>query len=373
MPSLIVTTCGTSLLTNNAPPPIKDLLLATANLVEGDIGSDQLAVIRDRIADRESALRTADLAAAKEMSAEISGIAAHYGGRVKAGSGVPDHHLLICSKTYQGQATGRLVEGWLQLQGYNVETLVVDGLTTKEPIGFRSALTDLTRSIGPLSEAYHEKGYRILFNTTGGFKAVSGFMQVLGMFYADECIYIFERSDQLLRIPRLPVKLDPDDVVGKHLDLFRRMAVLGHHLPRSQVAGLAETLLDEIQDQVFLSPWGQVVWEGARDRSYASGLAAELTSKYRYSESFRRDADALLPKQPDRMVLLNQRLDQLAVYLDSDRTRNPPSLDVKELKGNPRPPSTHEFDAWSDKDARRCFGHYEDGVFVIDRLDRGLH
>jgi hypothetical protein len=30
-------------------------------------------------------------------------------------------------------------------------------------------------------------------------------------------------------------------------------------------------------------------------------------------------------------------------------------------------------DAWSDGDAKRLFGHYEDEVFVLDRLGDALH
>jgi hypothetical protein len=35
--------------------------------------------------------------------------------------------------------------------------------------------------------------------------------------------------------------------------------------------------------------------------------------------------------------------------------------------------STHEIDAWHDGGAKRIFGHYEGGVFVLDRLDEALH
>lgn len=36
-------------------------------------------------------------------------------------------------------------------------------------------------------------------------------------------------------------------------------------------------------------------------------------------------------------------------------------------------PSTHEMDAWADLDAKRIFGHFEGGIFVLDKLEKGLH
>lgn len=49
------------------------------------------------------------------------------------------------------------------------------------------------------------------------------------------------------------------------------------------------------------------------------------------------------------------------------------SLNFKELKGNPKPPSTHECDAWADQDAKRLFGHFEKDSFVLDQLAKALH
>ena len=34
---------------------------------------------------------------------------------------------------------------------------------------------------------------------------------------------------------------------------------------------------------------------------------------------------------------------------------------------------THEMDAWADQDAKRIFGHFEEGCFVLDRLAKALH
>ena len=48
---------------------------------------------------------------------------------------------------------------------------------------------------------YRQSHYRVVFNLVGGFKSLQGYMNTLGMFYADEIIYIFEApTADLIRI-----------------------------------------------------------------------------------------------------------------------------------------------------------------------------
>lgn len=68
---------------------------------------------------------------------------------------------------------------------------------------------------------------------------------------------------------------------------------------------------------------------------------------------------------------MNEKIDDLVRYLTTKQHLK--GLDVKQLRGNPLPPSTHECDAWSDQDARRIFMHYEGDTLVLDQLGKGLH
>jgi hypothetical protein len=76
------------------------------------------------------------------------------------------------------------------------------------------------------------------------------------------------------------------------------------------------------------------------------------------------------------MAQINEKMDDLARYVESNRTINPPSLDFKMLKGGARQGSTHEIDAWRDGSAKRIFGHFDPrnpSHFIVDRLDKALH
>ena len=94
-----------------------------------------------------------------------------------------------------------------------------------------------------------------------------------------------------------------------------------------------------------------------------------LSSRLEYSDRFQKEASEL---KRDRLLLLNHRLDQLSRCLETDGKYNPTSLDFKKLNNKPFPKATHECDAWSDQDAKRLYGHFENnGTFLIDQL--GAH
>jgi hypothetical protein len=136
----------------------------------------------------------------------------------------------------------------------------------------------------------------------------------------------------------------------------------------SDVEGIPETLLMSMDDEWTLSPWGQLAWDKGRDALYAQQLWSSPNPTIAFSANFERSVKGLAA---DRMILINHGIDQLAKhFLDSHY--NPPSLTFKPLQGKPVPGSTHEFYAWSDQDAKRVFGHYEDKIFVLDELGKHL-
>ncbi len=286
---------------------------------------------------------------------------------------LPDTHYLIVSDTYQGIKVGEIIVTWLQQNHFIAEIIKITDLATNNRDQFRLAMSELINWCNDNLKGFRDSGYQVIFNLTGGFKSVQGFLQTVGMFYADECIYIFQFSSQLLQIPRLPIKLDVEDVISKKLTTFRR---LDSHLmvTKEQVKEIPETLLFflETDNQVELSEWGKLVWLQAKSTYYRQGLLTSLSDKLIYSDEFEKNVQAL-QRQSDRIELVNIQCDRLSQFLDSNRTNNPASLDFKLIK-NTHKGSTHECDAWHDKDAQRIFGHnLNNGKYIIDRLGKALH
>jgi putative CRISPR-associated protein (TIGR02619 family) len=363
----ILSPCGTSLLTNQAQDnEERKLVFKCANEESKNNLSDDDRIRLEKLIARVSAkIDEANYQEASKMSAEINGIIKIYHGSLPKNG---DIHFLLSTDTWLGEETAKLVEKWLLSKNRNFITIVhrhLD-LQTKEISAFQSALSDLIKKFSEEIPGYKKDGYQIIFNLTGGFKSVQGFLQSIANFYADETVYIFETSSELLRIPRLPISMDAIPIVEANIISFRRLAM---GLPISTSGNIPETLLFSLDDEITLSPWGEMVWASSKSEIYKRGLQVSPSPKIRYGKIFEKRVASLAP---DRIEMVNDRIDQLNKHLE-EKTYNPPLLDFKPLRSNPMPPSTHEMDAWYDKDAKRIFGHFQQDVFILDKLDKGLH
>ncbi|HOE12837.1 MAG TPA: putative CRISPR-associated protein [bacterium] len=369
---VIVSTCGTSLLTNGADSELKDLLNRTANHEHEELTQQELVNVDRRARECEQRLGMASVSSVRKLSAELNGLLGFYGNQIHSGRN--DVHFLIHTDTYQGEQVAKILEQWLRNNKLNVTRILAEDLNTRDLASFHHGLSFLVQWCEASLRGYQEKNYSIIFNLVGGFKSLQGFMQTLGMVYADEILYIFETGEELLRIPKLPFELELSvlDTVRNNLSVFRRLSAKGSTLPQHQVRnkGIPETLLYVLGDECELSPWGRIVWERLKRDIYSERLLESPTTKIRFSSGFKREVESL---EKDRIRKINERIDDLMLYLESNQQRNPNRLDFKKLRGDPCPPATHECDAWADEAAWRIFGHYEGSEYVLDSLGKGLH
>lgn len=375
MAKVIISPCGTSLLTNQTDSSLRQVLMKTANYQEKDLKAEEKTIIEQHIQQRkQQILETLDLTQAKQLSAELNGILTYYHNQIPKFNGTPDSHFLLVSDTFQGEQVGEIITAWLTQQKFTAQVIKFPDLATNNRDSFRLAMSDLIQWCDETLTGYRDSGYQVIFNLTGGFKSVQGFLQTLGMFYADECVYIFQFSEQLLQIPRLPISLDTQGIVGENLTIFRKL-FLGFPVNKSSCKNIPETLLfffDE-DEEISLSEWGKLIWLQAKPHYYQAELLPPLSDKLVFSEEFKGNV-LDLKNRPDRVELINIQCDKLSRYLDSNRQDNLSSLDFKPITKSPYPDSTHECDAWHDQDAKRLFGHnLDNGKYIIDRLAPALH
>lgn len=370
-PCLILSPCGTSTLTNRSDQELRGLLIRHANVRSPEeVPEAERALIEAHIAARGALFETLGVEEASKMSAELNALMRLYEGD-PASRAQPDVHWLVTTDTWLGQATGELIGAWLRRHGKQVLKLdPIGGLRTDNLESFQTAMSDLALQCGELLPGWQARGYRVVFNLTGGFKSIQGFLQTLAMLYADETVYIFENRSDLLRIPRLPVRLDTASHLRQHAAVFRRLAIEGQR-PASEAQGVAESLLTRVDDQVGLSAWGQVAWSDARTALYAEGLLdSPDPERVVYGPDFEASTRRLSPAQ---YIQLNTRIDDLTRYLQGGEQQPLRRLDYKKLKGDPCPPSTHEIDAWADADVQRVFLHRDGPRAILDRLGAALH
>ena len=262
MPRFILSTVGTSILTNliDRRNPTEanwwNTLRDSANLKLDELDPETKKVI-DTLAGRalEKLLKD-DAATNRRISAELNGIYGIYGGTLPSNS--PDQHWLITTDTAQGQKTGELIQDFLTDQKFTVSIFTPEGLSTKDTESFTTGTKELIPWLEDTVPGYGR--FHVIFNLVGGFKSLQGYMNTFGAFYADEVVYIFEaQTADLIKIPRLPIQID-DTVIQNHLVQFALMDAGKLYLAH-ELKGIPETLLEFVEDNgetyAGLSAWGQ--------------------------------------------------------------------------------------------------------------------
>jgi len=358
---LLLSTCGTSILTNPADSKTRQWLTEIANVATLSGADDKR--LKDHVAKCKDHLWKADAAQRRKLSAELNGIAAVLDQwkprRIQ--------HLLIHTDTVTGRAAADLVAAILEKDGQQVQLLTAGGLRTDDFPSFREALAELTKLFEESIPNYREKDWTTLFNLTGGFKSVNAYIQALGMLYADRCVFLFESASALMEIPRLPVRLADVDEVRAHMTLFRQLAN-GYSVVAEAVRGVPDSLLLVNEGQVATSIWGDVVWKRVRKTLLAETLLNPLSPKLVVNDAVRRTFEDLPANQ---RVEINEALDALSAHLDEVR-RIPKSNTLKKLSGNPAPPATHELYVSSSGPAWRLLGHFEADCFLANFLKTHL-
>ncbi len=365
MNHFILSPCGTSILTNQVSVELRKILNKYSNYrKEEEIPEEDLCLITEHITKRKQEILNADIQQATILSAELNGIIKYYDGSIQAKN---DFYQLIGTDTYFGRVTTEIVAEWLRKRKLSLDIYIPEGLRTQNIREFQLALSEIVKWCEDSLLHFKEKKYHIVFNLTGGFKSIQGFLQTLAMFYADESIYVFESGKELLRLPRLPVKLDPNSIVENNISAFRKIYFgLKFEIPIE----IPELMLLKMDDEIVFSDYGQVIFQQTKRNLYQRKIYEPVIKNIKFGPEF---LDSTANLSGNRLRILNERIDDLTSYLLSNRKKNLNRLDFKKLSGNPKPPSTHEIDAWADQDAPRIYGHFENEIFILDEFGPALH
>ncbi len=291
----IVSTIGTSTLTNSINRSNKDeaknwgkILGMSANQKEDELSDESKSVIDTLVKRTEEKLSQNDVQTNRDASAELNGIYGIYDGSLPGKSN--DQHYLICTDTAQGQRTGEIIKNFLTNNGFaTVNIFTPPRLSTKDTNVFADGTKELIKWLEDYVPKPPSNYDKVIFNLVGGFKSLQGYMNTFGAFYADEVIYIFESSTDLIKIPRLPIQIDTS-MIQNYLTEFRMMAA-GEMYSIEKLEGVPETLLEPVPDNgntvVGLSAWGTLIW----NRTKADFLKDELLPlpKLIYSDTFAKD------------------------------------------------------------------------------------
>ncbi|MEH1945151.1 MAG: putative CRISPR-associated protein [Nostoc sp.] len=262
MQRLVITTVGTSLLTNQIDRTSDEenswykKLLETANYSDEQmLKFEHIIYIIEELKARAKNQLNGDIEDFCKASAEINGIYGLYGKKIEK----LDHHCLIYTDTAQGRYCAIMLENFLKSKGVNnTLQLYSENFTTDSNEQFMEGIANLVPILKKkILEDY--KGYTICFNLVGGFKAMQGYFNTIGMLYADEIIYIFEGSNQVIRIPKLPIMIDKSQVdeYAIPLAVIDIGSVPISWEPANKVP---KNWLTFTGKEIGLSVWGKLIW-----------------------------------------------------------------------------------------------------------------
>ncbi|MDR2790283.1 MAG: putative CRISPR-associated protein [Campylobacteraceae bacterium] len=354
---LMLSTCGTSILTNNANELLRPLFVKYANIKNADdILPSEKRDCCAHIEERKKKFAEYSHEEAKKYSAEINGILSFYGGQLTK-ENRQDIHYLLATDTWLGEETANIVKLWLEANGFtDVRIYRHKDLQTSDLQAFKISLADLVKWCAENIKPYMER-YSVIFNLSGGFKSETGFLQMIGMFYAHETIYIFERSSELMRIPRLPIKMDDKTSIQKDLRDFRRAAQKLH--VHSEKSGIYWFEIDKIYS---LTEWGEFVFAQHKDEIYKEKIHPSPSEKIIFASEFLKSCEK---ETPPRIQEINEKIDLFARFLEVGYI-NPRSLRYHPVKHPRESRVTHEIYAYSDNGAKRIYCRsFDEGRFEL--------
>lgn len=269
MPRLVISTVGTSLLTNQIDRQYENdyysRLRDTANYSYEEVEKyhEDVSDIIQQLKERAEEKLNGDIDDIREASAELNGIYGLYETELERGKS--DTHLLITTDTAQGRVTAELVEICLKNRGLkNTSIYYAPGFSLSNSTNFAEGIAKLFTYIEEVITSSKNSQYTISFNLVGSFKAIQGYFNTIGMFYADEIIYVFEGSNEIIKIPKLPVQVDKSMIEPYKVQLA--MMSVGD-VPKSWTEAQkvpSDWVITDGQDMT-LSTWGKLLWSQCKD------------------------------------------------------------------------------------------------------------
>ncbi len=142
---------------------------------------------------------------------------------------------------------------------------------------------------------------------------------------------------------------------------------IGIDIEKERLESIHKTLINQIEDEYMLSPWGEIVWQKFKMEYYRENLVDSITKKIEYSENFKKDFISL---SREDSYQLNKSIDKLESYLNNGV--NLRSLRYHKLKGDIAKHYSHEFYPFDGNDSRRCYCNERDGKIILENIDAHL-
>lgn len=357
----ILTSCGLSILTNYlqrfgiTPKEV----YRYSNFSKEEIDVAFLSQLEKGLQHLKNEITTFTNNELKKLGAELNALITFYDGRFDS----RDIHLLFHTDTYLGQKAAEILQYFLREKGLNVQLFRAKDLNTASLEEFHIALSDVVKELSEMLQGY-KQSYEIIFNLTGGYKSVNSFLQTMATLWADRSIYIFETSDELLTIPRLPLKID-EEIFKKHYQIFRvlELGLNIEKLPKE----IPLSLINQIGDEYSLSPWGAILWQKVKLELYKDYLVQPIQQNIIIGKELAKQFENF---NPNEKIQINKTIDKIERYMAYKE--NPRSLRLHPLTGTVSQKYNLECYPFDGNDSRRLYCNSEGNRIVLEKIDDHL-
>jgi putative CRISPR-associated protein (TIGR02619 family) len=204
MRKMVLTTVGTSLLHHLAVK--KPNLENSIKRIEGkpskelDNYRSEYDVIKKESLSHLKSLNLDKSTDLDKSSAEIKSL-------LKLETSSSDVVYLFATETIDGKLCTEVLKDFIEEKfGCEVKLEEINGLQVSNPelfkkTGVRNYIDKVTKII-----ENHRYGYKLILNTTGGFKATVPYTTLLGMLFQIPVFYIFEDTQSPIKLPPLPLE-----------------------------------------------------------------------------------------------------------------------------------------------------------------------
>ncbi|MCL0062754.1 putative CRISPR-associated protein [Peptococcaceae bacterium] len=122
-----------------------------------------------------------------------------------------DKLYFLVSDTTEGEICGKLVKKFCEkyFEAKKTEVITIKGLQVYDAKKFETeAINNFVDEVININGKYDKSAYNVILNATGGYKAVIPYSTLLGTVFGLPVYYIFERSNQLIKLPNAPISFD---------------------------------------------------------------------------------------------------------------------------------------------------------------------
>ncbi|PLB85963.1 CRISPR-associated protein [Dysgonamonadaceae bacterium] len=280
MNKVIISTVGSSLITNKFSGEERNAINIISNLTEDELNKDGQNF---EITEKVNKKNFIDIENFETASAELNGIIKYYGNLDLMDK--TDMHILLHTDTYIGEfAAEKIKEILNKAEITNVYLQKIKSLNTKNSKEFNQGIKELFTWCYENVPLYKNKKYEIIFNLTGGFKSLQGYMSIAGMFYADKVVYVFETGKEIIEIPKLPIELKKGNMKEYITEYLYAATDI---CPIELIQNIPDIYLDKEDKFATLSPVGQLAWNQFKDEILSIELANFINIEY--LDSFKKD------------------------------------------------------------------------------------